>query len=44
VVLPTVSQWLVFTQQWDLKSPWADQRVRQAVNLRLSGDRRAVSR
>ncbi len=33
VVLPTVSQWLVFTQQWDPKSPWADPRVRLAANL-----------
>src|SRR5213594_1625915 len=41
VVLPTVSQWLVFTQQWDPKSPWADQRVRLAVNLAI--DRKAFS-
>ena len=33
MVLPTVSQWLTFTQQWDPKSPWADQRVSLAVNL-----------
>src|SRR6266699_818472 len=33
VVLPTVSQWLTFTQQWDPKSPWADQRVRLAEYL-----------
>ena len=41
VVLPTVSQWLTFTQQWDPKSPWADQRVRQAVNLGI--DRKTFS-
>ena len=41
VILPTVSQWLVFTQQWDPKSPWADRRVRQAVNLAI--DRKAFS-
>src|SRR5262245_32142602 len=27
VILPTVSQWLVFTEQWDPKSPWANRRV-----------------
>jgi len=35
VILPTVSQWVVFTQQWDPKSPWADRRVRLAVNLAI---------
>ncbi|PYN17980.1 MAG: hypothetical protein DME05_02545, partial [Candidatus Rokuibacteriota bacterium] len=29
-ILPTVSQWVVFTEQWDLKSPWSDRRVRLA--------------
>jgi peptide/nickel transport system substrate-binding protein len=35
---PTVIQspfWLYFPQQWDAKSPWHDQRVRQAVRLSL---------
>ena len=41
VVLPTVSQWLVFTQQWDPKSPWAERRIRLAVNLAI--DRKAFS-
>ena len=41
VLLPTVSQWLVFTEQWDPKSPWADRRVRLAVNLAI--DRKAFS-
>ena len=41
VVLPTVSQWLVFTQQWDPKSPWFDQRVRLAANLGI--DRKTFS-
>jgi len=41
VLLPTVSQWLVFTEQWDPRSPWADRRVRLAVNLAL--DRQGFS-
>ena len=41
VILPTVSQWLVFTQQWDPRSPWADRRVRLAANLSL--DRKGFS-
>jgi peptide/nickel transport system substrate-binding protein len=29
---PTFTQWVVFTEQWDPKSPWFDRRVRQAAN------------
>jgi peptide/nickel transport system substrate-binding protein len=41
VTLPTVSQWVVFTEQWDPKSPWADRRVRLGANLAI--DRKAFS-
>ena len=34
-------QWLLFTEQWDPKSPWADRRVRLAVNLAI--DRQAMN-
>jgi peptide/nickel transport system substrate-binding protein len=33
--------WIEFTEQWDPKSPWADKRVRLAVNYAL--DRKAIS-
>ena len=33
--------WLVFTEQWEPKSPWHDKRVRQAVNLAI--DRQAIN-
>lgn len=33
--------WLEFPEQWDAKSPWADQRVRLAVNYAL--DRQAIN-
>jgi len=41
VVIPTGSMWLTFTEQWDPKSPWADRRVRLAVNLAI--DRKSFS-
>lgn len=28
--------WIDFTEQWDPKSPWADKRLRQAVNFALN--------
>jgi peptide/nickel transport system substrate-binding protein len=34
-------QWLLFTEQWDPKSPWADRRVRLAVNHGI--DRQAIN-
>jgi len=33
--------WLLFADQWDAKSPWADRRVRLAANLAL--DRQAIN-
>ena len=40
-IQPTVSQWVVFTEQWDPKSPWSDRRVRLALNLAI--DRKGFS-
>ena len=34
-------QWVLFTEQWDPKSPWADRRVRLAVNHAI--DRQAMN-
>src|SRR5207247_1532452 len=44
VTLPTVSQWVVFTQQWDPRSPWADRRIRLAVNLAIDARLRPMER
>ena len=33
--------WLLFTEQWDAKSPWADKRVRMAANYAI--DRQAIN-
>ncbi len=33
--------WIEFTEQWDVKSPWHDKRLRQAVNLAL--DRKRIN-
>ena len=40
LVLPA-NQWLVFTEQWNPKSPWADRRVRLAANLAMG--RKAIN-
>ena len=40
-LVPPASQWVVFTEQWNPRSPWADRRVRLAANLAF--DRKALN-
>jgi peptide/nickel transport system substrate-binding protein len=40
-VVPPAPFWLYFPDQWDEKSPWHDQRVRQAASLAL--DRKGMN-
>jgi peptide/nickel transport system substrate-binding protein len=37
----TFTTWLLFTEQWDPKSPWHDRRVRLAANMAI--DRQAIN-
>jgi peptide/nickel transport system substrate-binding protein len=38
---PTFTEWVVFAEQWDPKSPWHDRRVRLAANVAI--DRKALN-
>jgi peptide/nickel transport system substrate-binding protein len=40
-VAATFTEWLTFTEQWDTKSPWHDQRVRLAASLAIN--RKAIN-
>ena len=40
-IVPPASQWLVFADQWQPGSPWADRRVRLAANLAM--DRKTLN-
>jgi peptide/nickel transport system substrate-binding protein len=40
-VQPTFTEWLVFTEQFDPKSPWHDRRVRLGTSLAI--DRKAIN-
>ena len=40
-VAATFTEWLTFTEQWDPKSPWHDQRVRLAASLAIN--RKAIN-
>ncbi len=35
-VAATFTEWVVFTEQWNPKSPWSDQRVRLAASLAIN--------
>jgi peptide/nickel transport system substrate-binding protein len=39
--LTTWTEWILFTEQWNTKSPWHDRRVRLAANLAV--DRQAIN-